>query len=110
MQMNSFICLPFLLFISRMSSCIHISSITLACLIHCFMISHVLTCCVLCCFQLKILIFLFPYLPAPIKCCAIIVMLLLYMRNTHLSKFQSIIGVLLFSTNTYHAIHSILVC
>src|SRR5258708_29429303 len=78
MQMNSLICPPFLSFISRMSSCIHISSITLAYSIHCFMISHVLACCILHCFQLKILVFLFPCLPYPIKCCAIIVMLAIY--------------------------------
>src|SRR5258708_38289640 len=49
-----------------------------------------------------------PYLLSPIKCCAIIVMILLYMRNINLNKFQSIIGVLLFSTNTEHVIQSIL--
>src|SRR5258708_16707104 len=49
-----------------------------------------------------------PYLLSSIKCCAIIVMILLYMRNINLNKFQLIIGVLLFSTNTEHAIQSIL--
>ena len=59
-------------------------------------------------FSVKDSLFLFPYLLSPINCCAIMVMILLYMRNIHLSKFQSIIGVLLFSTNTDHAIQSIL--
>src|SRR5260370_33835045 len=49
-----------------------------------------------------------PYLLFPIKCCTIIVMILLYMRNIHLNKFQLIIGVLLFSANTECAVQSIL--
>src|SRR5260370_41527912 len=49
-----------------------------------------------------------PYLLSPIKCCTIIVMILLYMRSIHLNKFQLIIGVLLFSTNTECAVQSIL--
>src|SRR5260370_2850288 len=49
-----------------------------------------------------------PYLLSSIKCCTIMVMILLYMRNIHLNKFQLIIGILLFSTNTECAVQSIL--